>query len=90
MGQYEDRVERQRLRLEAEKWANGVKTVHSHQLKSMWYDDRPEDTDNGPVIDVSYNDGRIERTIIKSKKKIMMGEAITGEELLRAYTRGGI
>ena len=90
MGQYEDRVERQRLRLEAEKWANGVKTVHSHQLKSMWYDDRPEDTDNGPVIDVSYNDGRIERTIIKSKKKIMMGEVITGEELLRAYTRGGI
>jgi len=90
MGQYEDRVERQRLRLEAEKWANGVKTVHSHQLKSMWYDDRPEDTDDGPVIDISYNDGRIQRTIIDTDEKIMMGEAITGEELLRAYTRGGI
>lgn len=90
MGQYEDRVERQRLRLEAEKWANGVKTVHSHQLKSMWYDDRPEDTDNGPVIDVSYNDGRVQRTIINTDEKIIMGEAITGEELLRAYTRGGI
>lgn len=90
MGQYEDRVERQRLRLEAEKWANGVKTVHSHQLKSMWYDDRPEDTDNGPVIDISYNDGRVQRTIINTDEKIIMGEAITGEELLRAYTRGGI
>ena len=90
MGQYEDRVERQRLRLEAEKWANGVKTIHSHQLKSMWYDDRPEDTDNGPVIDVSYNDGRVQRTIINTDEKIIMGEAITGEELLRAYTRGGI
>ncbi len=90
MGQYEDRVERQRLRLEAEKWANGVKTIHSHQLKSMWYDDRPEDTDNGPVIDISYNDGRVQRTIINTDEKIIMGEAITGEELLRAYTRGGI
>ena len=90
MGQYEDRVERQRLRLEAEKWANGVKTVHSHQIKSMWYDDRPEDTDDGPVIDISYNDGRIQRTIIDTDEKIMMGEAVTGDALVRAYTRGGI
>ena len=90
MGQYEDRVERQRLRLEAEKWASGVKTVHSHQLKSMWYDDRPEDTDDGPVIDISYNDGRIQRTIIDTDEKIMMGEAVTGDALVRAYTRGGI
>jgi len=90
MGQYEDRVERQRIRLEAEEWANGVKTVHSHQIKSMWYDDRPEDTDDGPVIDISYNDGRIQRTIIDTDEKIIMGEALTGEDLVRAYTRGGI
>lgn len=90
MGQYEDRVERQRIRLEAEEWANGVKTVHSHQIKSMWYDDRPEDTDDGPVIDISYNDGRIQRTIIDTDEKIMMGEAVTGDALVRAYTRGGI
>jgi hypothetical protein len=90
MGQYEDRVERQRIRLEAEEWANGVKTVHSHQIKSMWYDDRPEDTDDGPVIDISYNDGRIQRTIIDTDEKIMMGEAVTGDALVTAYTRGGI
>jgi hypothetical protein len=56
----------------------------------MWYDDRPEDTDDGPVIDISYNDGRIQRTIIDTDEKIMMGEAVTGDALVRAYTRGGI
>jgi len=30
MTQYEDRVEQQRLKLKAEKWANGVKSLHSH------------------------------------------------------------
>ena len=53
MSQYQEQVEYQKLWLAAEKWANGVKCLHSHQLKSMWYDDRPQDTDDSPVT-VSY------------------------------------
>ena len=37
MSQYDDRVEKQRLKLEAEEWAKGVKAVHAHSLNSMFY-----------------------------------------------------
>ena len=47
MTEFSDRVERQRLLLEAEEWAKGVKDLHIHGLNSMWYDDRPEDTEDG-------------------------------------------
>jgi len=90
MGQYEDRVERQRIKLDAEKWAKGVKCLHAHQLKSMWYDNRRQDTDNSSVLDIQYNDGRIERRIQKTGEVVQMGEQIKGEELIRAYSRGGI
>ena len=90
MGQYEDRVERQRIKLEAEEWAKGIRCLHAHQLKSMWYDDRPQDTDNSTVLDVQYNDGRIVRTINETGEVVQMGEQIKGEELIRAFTRGGI
>ena len=90
MTQFDDRVEKQRLKLEAEKWANGIKCLHAHKLKSMWYDDRPQDTDESPVMDIQYNDGRIRRTINKTGEVVWMGEQIKGEELVHAYTRGGI
>ena len=64
MTQYEDIVDYQRELLAAEKWAWEVKCVHIHQLKSMWYDNRPQDTDNGAVTDVQYNNG----VIVRSKK----------------------
>ena len=35
MTQYEDRVEKQRNMLIAEKWARGVKSYHSHSLESI-------------------------------------------------------
>lgn len=90
MGQYEYRVEKQRLKLEAEKWANGIKCLHAHKLKSMWYDDRPQDTDESPVMDIQYNDGRIERRIQKTGEVVWLGEQVIGEELVHAYTRGGV
>ena len=37
MTQYMERVYQQKLKLEAEQWANTPKSLHSHQLKSMWY-----------------------------------------------------
>ncbi len=88
MTQYEELVQYQRDKLAAEKWAKGIKCLHSHQLKSMWYDDRPQDTDEGPVMDVQFNDGSIERTIIKTGEKIQMGETLTGEKLVHAFIRG--
>ena len=47
MTQYNETVERQRLKLEAEDWALGVRSLHGHRLSSMWYDDRPQDTSEG-------------------------------------------
>ena len=55
MTQFDEVVERQREKILAEEWAKGVKCVHIHQLKSMWYDDRPQDTDDGAVTDIQYN-----------------------------------
>ena len=64
MTQYDETVERQRLLLAAEEWANGIRSLHSHRMKSMWYDTRPQDTDNDQfVMDKQYNGGEIERTI---------------------------
>ncbi len=89
MSQYQEEVEFQKQRLAAEKWADGVQCIHSHQLKSMWYDDRPQDTDASPVMDISYNDGRILRTIIKTGEKVWMNgnKQLTGEELVYEYQR---
>jgi len=89
MTQYMETVYKQKLKLEAEEWANGVKCLHSHQIKSCWYDDRPQDTDDGPVMDIQFNDGRIERTIVKTGEKILMseGKQLTGEELIHEFER---
>ena len=92
MGQYDKLVERQRLLLAAEEWANGIKSMHSHQLSSMWYDTRPQDTENGQfVIDKQYNGGEIERTIFDSKGNnigtYIFGTRKTGDELISEYTK---
>ena len=64
MGQYADRVDRQRRMLEAEEWAEGIKSIHTHSTNSMWYDTRPQDTENGQMVtDTHYNDGIIKRKI---------------------------
>ena len=56
-------------------------------MQSMWYDDRPQDTQDSMVTDIQYNDGRIERR--KDGKVIhVFGQAVRGEELMNAYLRG--
>ena len=79
-------VERQRLLLEAEKWANGVQHIHVHRLKSLCYDTRPEDTDNGSVCDTTYNNGTIVR---EQNGKIIhiFGRLLRGDDLIEAYQR---
>ena len=87
MGQYSDRVERQRLLLEAEEWAQGIQSLHAHSLNTMWYDTRPQDTEDGKgVVDKQFNSGLIERTL-KDGSKVFFGTELKGDELIDAYTR---
>ena len=86
MTQYDDLVEEQRQANEAVEWAKGVKCVHMHQMKSMWYDDRPQDTADGPVMDIQYNNDLIIRS--KNGKEIhRFGEAKIGIALTHSYLR---
>lgn len=86
MGQFNEIVERQRIKLKAEKWANTVRVIHAHRLKSMWYDDRPQDTDLGAVTDVEYNSGLIKRTLTDGAV-VFFGKELLGSELIDQYTR---
>lgn len=86
MGQYDYVVEQQRLLLEAEEWAKGVKSVHMHSLSSMHYDDRPEDTENGAVTDKEFNSGIVER--YQTGKLIhTFGTPLKGSDLVQEYKR---
>jgi len=91
MGQYDEVVERQRVLLEAEEWADGVKDLHTFDTKTtnMWYEKRPDD---GRVMDVRYNDGRIQRSLLGDRPKgtkctIWFGERLTGDDLISSYTQ---
>ena len=86
MTQYEERVRKHALKLAAEEWANEVSGLHAHSLTSMWYETNPEDMDEQGVLDIHYNDGRIER---KQNGKVIrvMGERLTGEALLDKFEK---
>tara|TARA_Y100000389_G_C17059093_1_gene316481 strand:+ start:42 stop:308 length:267 start_codon:yes stop_codon:yes gene_type:complete len=86
MTQYDERVETQRLKIEAEKWAKGVKCIHAHSISSMHYDDRPQDTDGKSVLDVEYNDGSVRRTTADNET-LILGTPLRGQDLLDSYTR---
>lgn len=87
MGQYDDKVERQRILLAAEEWALGVRSLHAHSLSSMWYDDRPEDTADGKgVVDRQFNSGLIERTL-DDGSVVYFGEQLKGDELIQEFLK---
>ena len=84
MTQFNDRVEKQRIKIEAEEWAKGIKSLHAHSLTSMWYDQGRED---GSVFDIQYNDGRVERKIKSTGETIILGNQLVGDALVDAYVR---
>jgi len=87
MGQYDEVVERQRLLLAAEEWAEGCSGLHSHRLDSMWYDTRPQDTEDGKsVMDTQYFSGLIKRET-HDGHTLYFGEELKGEELVYEYLR---
>jgi hypothetical protein len=89
MTQYDDQVAYQAAKIKAEEWANGVKLLHAHSLDSCYY---AEGRSDGSVLDVQYNDGRVQRTINSTGEVVILNldNQVTGEELVRAFERGGM
>ena len=86
MSEHDELVQRQRNLLNAEEWAKGIRTIHSHKINSMYYDDRPEDTADSAVTDKEFNNGVIQR--YKNGKLIhTFGEALKGQALIDSYMR---
>lgn len=81
MTQYNERVEQQRRLLKAEELADNITNIHVHSLNSMWYDNRPQDTENHSVTDIDYLSGKIERTL-HDGTKIVLVEGATGNDLV--------
>lgn len=89
MTEYDGRVQRQRLLLEAEEWAEGIKSLHCHNTTSMWYEtdlSAMTDFEMGHVTDIQYNSGVIERQ--QNGQTIRtFGSPKTGDDLINAYVR---
>lgn len=86
MTEFNNRVERQRQKLAAEKWADVAKSIHTHRISSMWYDTRPQDTEDSHVTDVEYNSGLIIRSK-KGKTIHTFGKRLTGDALIDSYRK---
>ena len=86
MTEYKNEVERQRKLLEAEEWAGKVKSIHAHSLSSMWYDTRPQDTQEHGVVDTEYNDGLVERQL-HTGELVYFGTRLTGDELIYEWEK---
>ena len=87
MTQYNDRVQKQRDLLKAEEWAKQVKSIHAHSISSMFYDTRPQDTEDGKsVLDIQYNSGLVERKT-HDGYTVYFGEELKGDKLLDEYLR---
>ena len=58
MGEFDYKVQRQRVLLEAEEWADGVKSIHVHGITSMYYETAESKADiekNGNVTDTELS-----------------------------------
>ena len=85
-------MQRQRVLLEAEEWAEGIKSIHTHRITSMYYETKETKADiekNGQVTDTEYNSGLIVRT--RDNKEICtFGIRKTGDDLIDAYQKGTV
>ena len=87
MGEHSDKVARQRVLLEAEEWAKGVSGIHAHSLSSMWYDTRPQDTQDGQhITDIIYNSGLIKR-ILSDGSEVFFEKELKGKDLVDSYLK---
>ncbi len=87
MTQYDDRVQYQRDLMAAEEWSKTFSSFHNHSISSMWYDTRPQDTqDSKRVTDIIYNSGLIQRTCADGAV-VYFGKELTGQELIDSYNK---
>lgn len=89
MTEYSEAVERQKILIEAKKWAKEINQIHFHSLTSMYYDTvetKEELIKNGPVTDTTYNSGLIIRTR-NNKEVCRFGIERTGDDLINWYGR---
>lgn len=90
MGEFDYRVQKQRVLLEAEEWADGIKGIHVHGITSMYYETAESKADiekNGHVTDTEYNSGLIVRER-NGKEVCTFGIRKTGDDLIDAYQKG--
>ena len=87
MTQYKKLVEKHRKMREAEKWSRGIQSIHVHQLKSMWYETRAYDMDEGSVTDTMFNDGTIQRRLHNGGLVFLENEKLTGDALIDAWEK---
>ena len=87
MSQYNEKVALQRQILKAQEYVNQPTCIYAHRLTSMWYDNDQtvKDVKDG-VMDISYMDGRIERTL-KNGKTYILVEGKKGAALVQEISR---
>ena len=89
MGEFDYRVQKQKVLLEAEEWADGIKSIHVHGITSMHYETAESKADiekNGHVTDTEYNSGLIVRER-DGKEVCTFGIRKTGDDLIDAYQK---
>ena len=87
MTQYQQLVNKKRKQLAAEEWGAEIRSIHTHSLSSMWYDNRPQDTKSGKVTDTTYNDLSIERRLHNGALVFFNDEKLTGVKLVDAWEK---
>ena len=80
MTEYKAMIERKRKQLLAEEWAKGVEHIHCHSINSMWYEPKPNVVKTKGVMDITYNDGRIERDGVE-----ILPSQVSGEQLINRW-----
>ena len=80
MTEYKAMIERKRKQLLAEEWAKGIKEIHCHSINSMWYEPKPNVVKTKGVMDITYNDGRIERDGVE-----ILPSQVSGEQLINRW-----
>lgn len=90
MSEHKDAVIKQAKLLLAEKWANGITNIHVFNTEecTMWYDNSNTIKD-GRVTDITYNDGRIERSQNGKVIRTFGEKQLCGIDLINQWERFG-
>ena len=90
MGEHTEKVIRQAKLLLAEKWADGITNIHIFDTTKtqMWYENINTEKD-GRVTDITYNDGRIERSKDGKVIRTFGEKQLHGDDLINQWERFG-